>query len=129
MMHVVTIPGRKHNVRAPYAGYDTMKAMHDTLASHHHHFLVFHQLTQRSILEQVKSVYSTLTPQPLIYRVIFPLLYNVLKPSLPYNTFPSTPLHLKRVVLGRNLDMKVVAQYRDLLHDILAHLGYLGEEE
>lgn len=38
-------------------------------------------------------------------------------------------LRSERVVLRRDLDHKVVSKNRDLLHDIFADLGYLGEEE
>ena len=37
--------------------------------------------------------------------------------------------HLEGVVLRRNLDVKVIAQDGNLLHDVLAHAGDLGEEE
>jgi hypothetical protein len=37
--------------------------------------------------------------------------------------------HLKGIVLGSDLDVEVVSEHGDLLHDILAYLGYLGEEE
>jgi hypothetical protein len=42
---------------------------------------------------------------------------------------PACAMHLKRVVLWRNLDVEVVSQYGDLLHNVLAHTRYLGEEE
>jgi hypothetical protein len=42
---------------------------------------------------------------------------------------PQTNYHLKGVVLWCNLDVEVVAQDGDLLHDVLANLGHLGEEE
>jgi hypothetical protein len=37
--------------------------------------------------------------------------------------------HSEGVILRRDLDHKVASKNRDLLHDILADLGYLGEEE
>jgi hypothetical protein len=42
---------------------------------------------------------------------------------------PQTNYHLKGVVLWSNLNVEVVAQHRDLLHNVLANLGNLGEEE
>lgn len=51
-----------------------------------------------------------------------------------YNTSTHIPppwqgRRLEGVVLRRNLDVKVVAQNGDLLHDVVAHAGHLGEEE
>lgn len=49
---------------------------------------------------------------------------------MPMLHIPPSPLHrLKGVVLRRNLDVEVAAQYGHLLHDVLAHARYLGEEE
>lgn len=38
-------------------------------------------------------------------------------------------MRLERVVLGGDLDIEERAQDGDLLHDVLAHAGDLGEEE
>jgi hypothetical protein len=38
-------------------------------------------------------------------------------------------LSSERIVLGRYLDGEELVEYRNLLHDVLAHLGDLGEEE
>lgn len=38
-------------------------------------------------------------------------------------------MHLKRVVFWRNLDCKVFVENRNPFHDVVAHLGDLGEEE
>jgi hypothetical protein len=47
-----------------------------------------------------------------------------------HNVQPPKPnYHLKGVVLGSDLDVEVVTHHGDLLHDVLANLGYLGEEE
>jgi hypothetical protein len=49
---------------------------------------------------------------------------------IPYNTpSPMLSYHLKRIVFGRNLLDKEASESRDLLHDVVAHLGYLSEEE
>jgi hypothetical protein len=51
-------------------------------------------------------------------------------PMLPYNTpSPTLSRPLKRIVLRCDLLNIVVSEYRDLLHDVVADLGYLGEEE
>jgi hypothetical protein len=42
---------------------------------------------------------------------------------------PCTKMHLKWVVLGSDFHVEVAAEYRHLLHNVLAHLWYLGEEE
>ena len=56
-----------------------------------------------------------------------PLLYNAQAPCILY--IPQPSFHLKGVVLWSNLHVEVVSQHRNLLHDVVANLGYLGEEE
>ena len=63
--------------------------------------------------------------------------YSVLHRPLTYSN-PAVPIihsslhdivRSERVILRRDLNHKVISKNRDLLHDILADLGYLGEEE
>lgn len=44
-------------------------------------------------------------------------------------TLPSPLHHLKWVVLRKNLNVEVASYYGNLLHDVLTHTRYLGEEE
>jgi len=47
----------------------------------------------------------------------------------PHHILPTPSQRLKWVVLGSNLVDVVVSKDGDLLHDVVAYLGYLGEEE
>lgn len=50
-------------------------------------------------------------------------------PLHPPQPRPCSATHLKWVVLGCDLDCEELVQDGDLLHDVVADLGDLGEEE
>lgn len=49
-------------------------------------------------------------------------------PSSPHISQPTPAMRLKGVVLGGNLLGEKLVEDRDLLHDVVADLGHLGEE-
>jgi len=59
---------------------------------------------------------------------LFPCLQCQLS---PYYTVQSSPCaeRSERVILRRYLNRKELVQDGNLLHDVVAHLGHLGEEE
>jgi hypothetical protein len=66
--------------------------------------------------------------QSLMYSMLVHCLVTFRSCHGPYST-PQPSLNLEGVILRRNLVDKVVAEDRDLLHDVLAHARYFSEEE
>lgn len=91
----------------------------------------------RQVLYSPLDVYSTavvLAGTEPLHLIPLPQLLHDMPKSLPkcchgLQESLAVRMRLERVVLGGDLDVEERAQDGDLLHDVLAHAGDLGEEE